>query len=406
MSARVSPWSWILSLPVLGALACQAGGLSPRSPEAAPAEGPVPGASSGPDAGQQSTPAPAGRTALSVSMVDAPSGRYAAVNVDVRSVELGDAAGNWIPLSSPQKVIDLLKLQGGASEALAAVDLEPGKYPMLRLLLGDRNTVTLPDGSSHPLRVPSGMQSGLKLQIDLDTQSAAKIDLVLDFDAAESIHLVRAGKNDRYNLRPVLHQVCLQKSGEIHGRVTAADTSAPLAGASVSAQVLDGAGQLAVVRSVRADADGRYRLDLLPLGKSYVVVARAAEPWPAYEIKTSGALPLDTTRREQTFDVALAPLPGAGRIAGTVTPAAGDSESDTCSLVQLAMGQRYRVASDVTTIDDGEESFRFDGLQPGEYSVECSRRTEKSSGESTTVSARPVAVTVVADTEARAAIAF
>ena len=53
-----------------------------------------------------------------------------------------------------------------------AIELEPGKYPMLRLILGDRNTVKLPDGSSHPLRVPSGMQSGLKLQIDLDAQAS------------------------------------------------------------------------------------------------------------------------------------------------------------------------------------------------------------------------------------------
>jgi hypothetical protein len=412
MSASLFRWSLVRSLsvvalPVLGFLACQAGGLMPSAEEAAPgAQGASssPGAPSNPGAPD---PAPSGtnRAALSVSMVDAPSGRYTEVNVDVQRVELGDAAGNWIPLSAPQKVIDLLKLQGGVSEALAAAELEPGKYPMLRLILGDRNTVKLPDGSSQPLRVPSGMQSGLKLRLDLEVQAAAKIDLVLDFDAAESIHLVRAGRNDRYNLRPVLHHVWLQNSGEIRGRITAADTSAPLGDAIVSAQVLDDAGRPAIARRVHTDAEGRYRLDLLPLGKSYVVIVQAAQRTPAYEIKHSGELALDRAQRERTFDGALQPLAASGSIRGTVTPMADDGESDTCALVQLEQGRRYLVASDVTTIDS-EETFRFDGLAPGEYSVECARRVEKSSGEISTVPAQPAAATVAGDAEAQVAISF
>jgi hypothetical protein len=412
MSKKLIRWSLALSiplaLPLVGLGACRLDGLMPpagaSSGAAADAGAELPaaeGAAESPDAGS----APARSGALSVSLVDAPAGRYREVNIDVQRIEIGDEAGAWIPLASPQRVIDLLQLQHGVHAELGAMALPPGRYPMLRLLLGDRSTVQLADGTVQPLRVPSGMQSGLKLLIDLSVQAADKLDLVLDFDAAESIHLIRAGKNDRYMLRPVLRAVLRQASGQIHGHLTAADTSQPLAGATVTAQVLDGAGQPVVLRRVLTAADGSYRLDLLPLGQKYVVIARAAEGARAYEIQHSGELALDLAHPDETFDAALGLLSESGGLHGTVTPMAGEGESDTCTLLQEVPGRRYILASDVTT-QDAVESFRFPALPVGAYSVQCERRAQSSSGDEVVSRSQIAAAAVTANDDSEIAVSF
>lgn len=55
-------------------------------------------------------------------------------------------------------------------------------------------------------------------------KAADKLELVFDLDAAQSTHLIRAGKSDRYTLRPVLHAVPRPVSGQIHGHLSTAES--------------------------------------------------------------------------------------------------------------------------------------------------------------------------------------
>ena len=145
-----------------------------------------------------------GAGAMSVHLVDAP-GDYLHLDLDVQTVEIQSAAGGWITLGHPNKVIDLLSLVGGVSETLAnGASLPAGHYGQLRLVLGTDNTVTLPDGSVQPLKVPSGSQSGLKLPVSFDVQAGTTKDVFIDFDAAHSIQVVQAGMSGQYLLRPTI----------------------------------------------------------------------------------------------------------------------------------------------------------------------------------------------------------
>ena len=115
---------------------------------------------------------------------------------------------------------------------VASQALPVGHYSQLRLELGNRNNLTLADGSNVALEIPSGMQSGLKLQLDLSTKLDAMQDVFIDFDVAESLHVQLNRHVSRYMLRPVLRSVVKQRTGTLFGTLTSAVDGQPLAESS------------------------------------------------------------------------------------------------------------------------------------------------------------------------------
>jgi hypothetical protein len=83
------------------------------------------------------------------------------------------------------------------------------------LIIGDGSNVRV-DGTTHPLEVPSGPQTGVKLNHTITILPDALYELTLDFDAARSI--VVTG-NGRYKLKPVIRMQASQISGGLAGRV-------------------------------------------------------------------------------------------------------------------------------------------------------------------------------------------
>ena len=118
-----------------------------------------------------------------------------------------------------------------------------------------------------------------------------------------------------------------------------------------------------------------------------------------------GELALDLAHPDALFDAALGPLAATGGLRGTVTPLAGEGDSDTCALTQEEAGRRYLVASDVT-MQDAVESFRFPGLPAGAYSVWCERRTQSGAGDEVVSRSMPAAAAVTVNDEAAVAVAF
>ena len=122
---------------------------------------------------------------VSVTLVDGPTTDYKAINLNIQSVQIHQSAtageGGWITLSSPNKTIDLLTLQGGVVEALAANrTIGVGSYQMLRLVLGSGNTLTLADGTVVPAKmrtVSSGDAKG-RWEWELFVTGGQKVEIV------------------------------------------------------------------------------------------------------------------------------------------------------------------------------------------------------------------------------------
>jgi Domain of unknown function (DUF4382) len=153
---------------------------------------------------------------VKVMLTDAPLEGVVEVNVPVDHIELrmsgveedsGDeGGGGWTTLPGAPMVVDLLTLQGGATELIGEGDLPEGTISELRLVLGDGQDATLvfEDQQSAPLEIPSGDSSGLKLKGDIPVQADELTVVTIDFDAAASVN--QSGNGD-YKLTPVLSVV-------------------------------------------------------------------------------------------------------------------------------------------------------------------------------------------------------
>jgi hypothetical protein len=138
---------------------------------------------------------------MTVKMTDAPAA-YSKVNVDITGVEVYRQNHGWMALHINPGIYDLLTLQNNVTVALANNEKVPtGNILQMRLILGSNNSITLLDGSVHSMKVPSGSETGLKVNINRDIHSNDYLEVVLDFDANASIVLEGNGE---YSLKPVL----------------------------------------------------------------------------------------------------------------------------------------------------------------------------------------------------------
>jgi len=168
---------------------------------------------------------------LSLSITDAPpilGDDVTEVNIAVIGIEY-NYNGEWTEASDfePQ-VFNLLDLQNGRSLHLGDLILPAGDYKEIRFKLaapektGDVKSnpdcnITFADGSSVPLFVPSGGQSGFKGKGAFEITADAKISIMADFDVHKSI--VVAGNSGKYILKPVIRLIVTELSGMIKGTV-------------------------------------------------------------------------------------------------------------------------------------------------------------------------------------------
>lgn len=164
---------------------------------------------------------------IQVALVDAPAD-YESVKIDIQDVqinissEVNDESG-WQSLESAEPgIYDLLLLTNGEEQFLGEIELPEGKLGQVRLILGDGNVLTV-DGQETQLTVPSGSQSGLKINVDADVQEGITYKLILDFDAAKSV--VKAGNSGKYNLKPVIRAEMEATTGAINGTISPAETA-------------------------------------------------------------------------------------------------------------------------------------------------------------------------------------
>ncbi len=136
------------------------------------------------------------------------------------------AAGPEVFDFAPRQ-IDLLALDGGGSEVLLADELLPaGEYESIRLKVnagrsGSDSFIELVDGSVHPLFIPSGNQTGLKLIRGFTIGAGSTHNFTIDFDLRKSV-VHPPGLGDPYLLKPVLRMVDNLEVGVIDGTVATA----------------------------------------------------------------------------------------------------------------------------------------------------------------------------------------
>lgn len=169
------------------------------------------------------------------------------VTLKITDAAVDDADNVWVEFSSvtfksvddeefsfnldPAQRINLLALQGSESQSLVEnVEIPAGNYNQIRLAVNAEfdsvmdSYITI-NGTPYELRVPSGSQSGLKLNTPFTvaegtvgmTVADENSVYTIDFDLRKSI--VNPGGQPGYFLKPVLRLVQNINTGTISGNV-------------------------------------------------------------------------------------------------------------------------------------------------------------------------------------------
>jgi len=205
---------------------------------------------------------------IKITMVDAP-GDYDEINIVVARVEAHkngfDSTNGWHVVNNISATYDLLELRNGASTILGNNSLEAGTYTQIRLITGSGSNIVV-NGTVYPLEIPSGEQSGIKLNHAFVINSGQLYELILDFDAEHSIVLTGTGQ---YKLKPVIRVVPFIVSGTISGiinPVNAAGYVYAINGTDTSCTISE---PLTGSFKLMALLERTYRIEILSANLSY-----------------------------------------------------------------------------------------------------------------------------------------
>jgi hypothetical protein len=196
-------------------------------------------------------------------------------------------------VASPDETYNLLDLVNGVREELGISDLPAAHYTQMRLIIGDKpdngfnfmgekhpyaNYII--DGSDvyHELKIPSGLQTGIKIVNGFNIKADEITELLLDFDASRSI--VMAGASGQWLLKPTIN--VLKDYSIITGNIT--DTSEKqLEGVLVSVQKYDPDAnnpkdKVVIQTSTLTDENGDYTIFVRPDVYNIVAYKDGYEP--------------------------------------------------------------------------------------------------------------------------------
>ena len=169
---------------------------------------------------------------LSLNITDAPVDEAAEVTVSFSGLSIKPAGGPAFEINFEDangdpviKKIDLLSLQGANSlNILDDYPLDAGRYNWIRLKVissestTDSYIVLEQGGMMYPLYVPSGDETGLKLNRGFTIIDGRTATFTIDFDLRKSI-VDPGNPSTAYKLKPTLRIVEDQNAGHIKGTV-------------------------------------------------------------------------------------------------------------------------------------------------------------------------------------------
>ena len=166
---------------------------------------------------------------LSIRLVDAPVQDAAEVWVRINGASIRDVNGNEridFPFDAPLDVDLLTLVDGNAAVLLDDVPLQAGVYDQLRLDVsaefdGEFDSYVITDtGGQFEIRVPSGSQTGLKVNREITITDNVGASFLLDWDVRQG--LVNPPGQPGYFLKPVLRIIDDTESGNLTGTVATA----------------------------------------------------------------------------------------------------------------------------------------------------------------------------------------
>jgi len=172
---------------------------------------------------------------LTVRMTDAPlnidlvdEANVTITKIEARQVveEAEEDTGNpFITLYNQTETYNLLELRNGVTETLVDMEIPTGDYDLIRLYV-DEASLTLTNGQTYDVKVPSGQSTGIKVFIDPEIQVEGGLtsELLLDFDVSKSF-VMKGNLNTPagvkgFNFKPVIRAVNKTTAGRIDGMVT------------------------------------------------------------------------------------------------------------------------------------------------------------------------------------------
>jgi len=168
---------------------------------------------------------------LNLAITDAPVDDALQIWVEFTGVEIQPSSGTPINIDfTPQKKINLLNLQGSNFEwLLDGQSISAGTYSWIRLKVnaaqGTNASELVNSSGVHSLYIPSGSETGLKLNSAFTILGGTTLGLTIDFDLRKSVHQPQGIVAD-YVLKPSLRLVHTSLAGHIAGTVPANQASA------------------------------------------------------------------------------------------------------------------------------------------------------------------------------------
>jgi hypothetical protein len=182
----------------------------------------------------------------------------------------------------------------------------------------------------HELKVPSGYQTGIKIDQGFTISPNETTELILDFNASQSV--VIAGSSGNWLLKPTIKVLNTQECSIISGK--AVDGAGQvLPGVLVSAQIsgpsaLDPKDQVAIEASTVTDENGQYKLFIEPGTYNIVVYGTGYDP------AAQCTVTLASGQVAEIHDFTLTSAP-AGTVSGRVSiTGAGQDQYATISFRQ------------------------------------------------------------------------
>jgi len=310
-------WTATLVLALLGTVACHEDGVGPRQ------EG-----------------------MTRILLTDAPFPFDQVQSVDVHIVSIAATRNfdttqtvEWTTLGEPNRTIDLLELQDGATTVLGEAAVPAGEYEAVRLVIDpSRSGITLTDGSpavvewqgsgDWPLLPTQALFARVEQPLSVPDDGA---DLIIDFDVGRSFVVTVEG---RFAFLPWIRAVNEAATGTITGVVRGANLPSEVLGPvpNASITVYRGAGTLTLAATGRADARGRFAIHYVSGGGPYVIQAtppagfNAAAGYAANVMVTPG--------EETTADVLLGTTP-PGNLDGARLAISGPSQATVGQTIWL-----------------------------------------------------------------------
>ena len=187
----------------------------------------VAGCSSGSGISTDATNTTAGTGSVALLLTDAPSDIFKEINITVIKAELMGDDGR-VTVFQGKRTFNLLDLTDARIFAIRE-GIPSGSYNKIRLTLKDKGIALVDyDNNTYNPKLPGNNKLDLNPRGKFDVIAGATLVIQIDIDANKSIHIVKKGKKDEYNFRPVVFidivtDMFKERFVKLHGDIHAID---------------------------------------------------------------------------------------------------------------------------------------------------------------------------------------